>query len=329
MTYLLGVDAGNTKTIALVAQPDGTIIGAARSGVGDIYASTPEPALKQIALAVDNALTQAGASRDEIASGCFSLAGADWQEDYDFLLAAMKEHKSGEIVAVYNDAIGALRAGSPDGTGVVLACGTGTAIGGRNAEGKYWHASFWQEAFCGHEMGSRALRAVYRAELGIDPPTALTAPILAHYRQPSVEALLHHYTARDHEDFPAAKTARLSRIVLREADRGDEAALKIVGDMGRGLAEYALVAARKVGIEGTAFPLVLNGGVFRHHSNILINVILDGIRPVAPDVQVIRSRHEPAVGALMMAFEQNGIALQGEVLARLEASVPGHDLFHT
>jgi N-acetylglucosamine kinase-like BadF-type ATPase len=327
MTYILGVDAGNTKTIALVARLDGTIIGAGRGGCGDIYATTPEPALEQIRLAVDTALAQAGATRDELASGCFSLAGADWDEDYAFLKAAMTKQGSGAVVHIYNDAIGALRAGSPDGTGVVIACGTGTACGARSADGKFWHSSFWQESLCAHEMGSRALRAVYRAELGIDPPTTLTAPLLAHYDMPSVGALLKHFTAHGHEPFPVMKIARLSRIVLDEAVNGDAAALKIVEDLGRGLADYALAAARQVGIAPD--PLVLNGGVFKHNSTVLIDVILERIRTVAPGVNPIMSRHEPAVGALMLAFEHHGITIAGDVLANLEASEPGQELFRT
>ncbi|MEO8378016.1 MAG: hypothetical protein ABI579_10125, partial [Candidatus Sumerlaeota bacterium] len=69
-------------------------------------------------------------------------------------------------------------------------------------------------------------------------------------------------------------------------------------------ADYALAAARKVGIAPD--PLILNGGVFKHNSTVLIDVILDRIRPFAPNVNPIMSRHEPAVGALMLAFEQHG-----------------------
>ena len=39
MQYVLAVDGGNTKTIALVAALDGTILGAGRGGCGDIYNS--------------------------------------------------------------------------------------------------------------------------------------------------------------------------------------------------------------------------------------------------------------------------------------------------
>ena len=37
MHFVLGVDGGNTKTIALVASLNGAILGAGRGGCGDIY----------------------------------------------------------------------------------------------------------------------------------------------------------------------------------------------------------------------------------------------------------------------------------------------------
>ena len=61
MTYILGVDGGNTKTIALVARIDGTIVGAGRGGCGDIYGGAgPSGAIAEIERAVLGALTAAG-----------------------------------------------------------------------------------------------------------------------------------------------------------------------------------------------------------------------------------------------------------------------------
>ncbi len=37
MPYVLAVDGGNTKTIAMVATAEGAVLGAAYGGCGDIY----------------------------------------------------------------------------------------------------------------------------------------------------------------------------------------------------------------------------------------------------------------------------------------------------
>lgn len=330
MTYFLGVDAGNTKTIALVAAEDGTILGSGRGGCGDIYgASTPGAAIEQIERAVESALGDAGVSASDIHTGGFSLAGADWHSDFEFLTAEMTKRGYGAHVRVYNDAIGALRAGSPDGTGVVIACGTGTAIGARSKSGKIWHGSFWQEPLCGEEMGSRALRAIYRAELGIDSSTGLTAAVLKHFNEPSVEQMLYRFTARDAKHPTSAEVAKLSRVVLDEAAKGDQAALTIVQTLGHELADYALAAVRQVGMVGTSFTLVLNGGVFRHDSTTLLDAVLEQIRVSVPDVQIVSSELEPAAGALLLAFEAGGIAVDSALLRKMEASLPPRELFHT
>src|SRR5262245_475221 len=61
MTYVLGVDGGNTKTIALIAGLDGAIVGAGRGGCGDIYGSTRDnPGIPQVERAVRAALAAAG-----------------------------------------------------------------------------------------------------------------------------------------------------------------------------------------------------------------------------------------------------------------------------
>src|SRR5690349_281707 len=137
MTYLLGVDGGNTKTIALVARPDGTVVGAGRGGCGDIYGvAGPAGAIAEIERAVLAAL----------AAGAFSLAGADWPEDFALFEREIRRLGFGRSIMVLNDALGALWAGAPAGAAVSVVCGTGVAIGARGVDGRLWHGSFWLES---------------------------------------------------------------------------------------------------------------------------------------------------------------------------------------
>jgi N-acetylglucosamine kinase-like BadF-type ATPase len=327
---ILGVDGGNTKTIALLAAPDGTILGAGRSGCGDIYgALTAEAAIREIASAIIAALTQANAAREQIDCACFSLAGADWPEDYTYLQSALKGAGFGREVRVYNDAIGALRAGSPDGTGVVIACGTGTAVAARNADGQFWHSSFWQEAACGLQLGRQMLRAVYRSELGLEPSTTLTQAALRLFNQPTVEALLHHFTARETDASATNLASQLAPYLLTEAENGDPVARRIVEGNAARLAEYALVAARKVGIDHSPYSVLLNGGVFRHSGSLMVDTIRERLQRVSPSVTLVRSRHEPATGALLLAFELAGIAVTPDLMNRLESTLPPVAFFTT
>ena len=79
----LGVDAGNSKTVALVCDDRGTVLGWGRAGIGDIYGAPDEQtAVRNVFTAVDAALDAAGV--DAIRAAAFCLAGVDWPEDERF-----------------------------------------------------------------------------------------------------------------------------------------------------------------------------------------------------------------------------------------------------
>jgi len=328
MNLVLGVDGGNTKTLALVARGDGVIIGTGRAGCGDIYgASSPAAAIAEIEHAVYAALTEASIQPAELSAGAFSLAGADWPEDFRLLEDALRADGYGQNIVVVNDAIGALRAGSPDGTGVAVACGTGAAIGARGTDGRIWHSSFWQEPQGAGELSSRALRAVYRAELGIDPPTTLAERILAAFGARSVEEILHRLTARD---IPRPEDSRqLVRLLFDAADAGDATARRIVISHGKALGEYAIVAARQVGLLEEPFTLVLTGGVWRHPSPLLRDSLVARVHEAAPGARATQSRFEPAAGAVLLALDLAGIDPDAALLERLETTLPGAEFFAT
>src|SRR5688572_16516752 len=328
MNLVLGVDGGNTNTLVMVARRDGLIMGTGRAGCGDIYGTTSrEVAITEIERAVDAALTEAGIQPTELSAGAFSLAGADWPEDFRLLEDAMRARGYGQNIVIVNDAIGALRGGSPDGTGVAVACGTGAAIGARHPDGRTWHSSFWQEPQGAGELSSRALRAIYRAELGIDPPTTLTEQILAAFAARSVEEILHRLTARD---IPRPENWRqLVRPLFDAADAGDAAARQIIISHGKALGDYAIAAARQVGLLEVPFTLVLTGGVLRHPSPLLRDSLVARVHTAAPGVRVTQSRFEPAAGAVLLALELARIEADPTLLERLETTLPGAAFFAT
>ena len=83
---MLGVDGGNTKTLAAVADEPGRTLGMGRAGAADIYnAPKPAVAVEAMAAAVEQALAAAGVPAGELAAAVFSLAGADWPEDFTLL----------------------------------------------------------------------------------------------------------------------------------------------------------------------------------------------------------------------------------------------------
>jgi len=337
MRYVLGVDGGNTKTIALVAALDGTIVGAGRGGNGDIYNADvtgthwPDPAAAAIAnveFAVETALQAAHILPSELLAGVFSMAGADWPEDFALLNSAMRVRGYGRSISVQNDALGVLHAGVANNIGVSVVCGTGGATGARGPDGRTWHSSFWQDQAQGSsQLSHMALEAVVRSELGIDPPTTLKQRFLEYFDLESVEQVLHLFTARGQHS--PRRIDGMTPFLMDEAAAGDAAARKIVQDHGRALGEYAKVAARYVGLEGTPFSLVLAGGVLRHPSTLLADTIIERVQTNSPDVRPTRCRFEPVIGALFTALEAAGAPINDALLERLIPTIPSSELFAT
>ena len=157
-------------------------------------------------------------------------------------------------------------------------------------------------------------------------PTSLTGRVLAHYGQQTVEGLLHSLTRRDRR--ASRRLGRLARILLDEAEAGDRTSRTLVCEHGAALGNYALAAARKVGLKGE-YTLVTSGGVMRHPSRILIRALMKRVQEAHPGAEWQASRHEPVFGALLLALELAGHPVHDDLMSRLEATCPDESLFRT
>lgn len=328
-SLVLGVDGGNTKTIAIVATAAGKVLGAGRAGPSDMYNAVSETiALNEVRAAVTRAIESAGVDASDLAIGAFSMAGADWPEDFVFLNDTFRGFGFGRVTHVVNDAIGALRAGTPDGVGVAVVLGTGIAIGARNARGDIWYTGHWPVATGGAELGNRGLQAVYEGHLGLGPATSLEEGVLRFFDVPTVEDALHRCTMRGFTRSQCDQ-ARLAPVVLDYAAQGDEVALTIVNDAGARNARVALFAARTLGLDQASFRLVLAGGVLRHPSGLLRRAIRDAVKAEIPGVMVVDDAPEPVVGAVLLAMDVGEMPSGPAVRERIVGTLPGRELFET
>lgn len=332
MTELyLGVDGGNSKTVALVGDGHGQVVGWARAGVGDIYGRAGEQsAVKEVVSAVQSALDLAGATQSDIAGAAFRLAGVDWAEDSGFWADAIRAQLPLlKRWSVQNDGFAMLRWGDLSGAGVAVGAGTGPAVAGRGPRGDY-AASWWiQEYLGGAAMGEAAFRSVMRAHLGLGPATCLTATLIRMEGVAGVEQLLWEYTRRvDPRPFHGLKKA--ARAVLEAADAGDEAACDIVSYQAASLARYVEVAARECGwASDAAIPVVLGGSLLTSSSGALRDRLMQAVVRSRPAASVVAIGGSPSAGALLDAMAESGVRITVEVRDRVQrAGIPA-ELFMT
>jgi len=319
---LLGVDGGATKTIALVADTTGTVLGAGRSGSSDIHSEhPPSRAIDNVIAGVREAMSAAGVEAEDLEASVFGLCGADWPEDVTYYAEALQSRlKLHDTPTVTNDAFNSLRAGTDDGIGVALVLGTGGAIAARGPAGAEWFSGERLERAGAHELGRVVYDALVRAEYADGTPPAYTAAALRVFDVDSVEALVYAITRTGGTGYRSV--ARLAPALLAAANEGDPPSQRVVRDQGHRLARYVQAAGRRVGLSPRGRKLVMAGGLLRSGGSL----IKDAIEASLPDYSVSVSRLEPAHGAVLMAADRTGVRLPTE---RLAESGPAHAFFAT
>jgi N-acetylglucosamine kinase-like BadF-type ATPase len=329
----LGIDAGNSKTAALLCCGDGRVIGTGRSGCGDIYGVTrAADAVAAVFDAIHRALAAADVAPRAVKTAAFRLAGIDWPEDIAFweqvLASEFPELKHPSLL---NDGFAPIRCGEPSGIAVAIVVGTGPAVAGRGPDGREWSMSWWiQESLGAGGIGHEALRAACRHKLGIGPATALTDALPTIYQQHSIEAVLHSFTQRL-DSLGWRDKGQAARTVLASAKAGDPVANAIITRQAQRFAEYARATATHVGFDPQhdIVPIVLAGSVVTADHSPMADALhhelarqIPGYRPVLPTLP-------PVAGAALDAIADAGIPVTDDILATMTRTLRDKDFLRT
>jgi len=320
------VDGGSSKTIALIADDRGQVLGAGRSLGSNWTGEDVEIPMGVVAQAAREALRQAGAEPRDVALGVFTLSGADWPEDHTRRAVVLAQSNLAQQVIVKNDAFGVLRAGTSSPYGMVIAAGTGAMTAVITPDGREWHYGYYQNYGGASDLSREILEAVLRAEAGMNPPTHLTRRVLQALDFPNVDDLLRALIA---ERIPEGDRLRLCPLAFEAAAEGDHAAAKLLAQHGAALAEYAAALIRRFEMQPLAFDLVLGGSLFKGRSPLLVDSITLAVHHAAPQARIVLSRFEPVIGSVLLALDALKIPAGEAVLERLSASQPGQDFFDT
>lgn len=315
----VGVDAGGTKTHALVADESGEVLGVGRAGPGNWEGVGLDGALAALRQAVGEALAAARTSPQEVTAAAYGLAGLDWPSDEARLRPLVEElGLSGPSVLV-NDTFVALRAGAREPWGVVIVAGTGTTVAGRNRRGETartlglgYPFDDWGSA---PDLAQAALHAVARAYTGRGPATTLSERLVRLVGAADVPDLLEGVSRWRYNLFPLV--ADVVQALMEEADAGDEAAQEIVQRAGQELGGGAVVVIRRLGMEGEEFDLVLAGGLFRSATPLLLDTLAETVQFFAPGARPVRLEVPPVVGGVLLAMDAVRWPVTPEVRERL------------
>ncbi|MFL5733910.1 MAG: N-acetylglucosamine kinase [Chloroflexia bacterium] len=306
--YFLGIDIGATKSHALVADEDGRALGFGRAGPGnhqDVGYEGMSAALREAAA---EALSMAGISMEQVAGAGFGIAGFDWPSQRPRMLETVRHALGmdrGVPVAVTNDVMLGLVAGTNEGWGVALSAGTSNNCRGRDRLGREGRVtgegSQFGEYGGGHELVAKALHAVTAAWSLRGPDTRLTEALVEYVGARDVDDLLEGISQRYY--FLSSEAAP---IVFDVASSGDRVAREVIAWAGRELGDLAVGVIRQLGFERTTFDVVLSGSLFEG-GPVLTGPLGETVHAVAPGARLKRLAAPPVIGAVLIGMEEAGL----------------------
>lgn len=324
MKHYLGVDAGGSKTYAMITNELGEIVGKGHSGNGNHQINYDE-ARANIGESVRLALHQAGLDPGGIESACFGLAGADRPVDFSILRPMIGELGFAKYDIVCDTMI-AMRAGTSRSYGVVLICGSGTNSAGRNRQGEDYQCGGFDYQFGdfggGWTLAVEAFRSVIRAWDGRERPTLLTGLLLEYLGYDSVLKMFNDYL-----DNGKSVPVDVTKLIFQAAGQGDEVALAILRRQGEELGKSACAVIERLNMREETFDIVLAGSVVtKGEGPYITDCIRAAVRGLAPNASLLKLRTEPVIGALWMAMEAEGTPLNRSVYERLSQVTDYHDV---
>ena len=347
------IDGGGTKTLFLLAEADGTVIGIGRGGPLNALFVPPDEAIRSVRQAAVGALHEVsmecadvpvlyasapGASRDIVDAG---IAG---------LVRPTRLDAAGDELAVLTGAL-------VDEAGVVVLAGTGSFAVGRRGlrdcdsraagDGSRhgvaarheivtrggWGPLLGDEGSA-YAIGLAALRAAALAFDNRGEHTSLCELALEHFSVARAWSLATMNMDRE-------QVASFAVRVSEASAAGDAVAAEILAQAGRDLGRLGVSVLRELagrnepgepGESGEAGPesepeaecgrrtlATLTGGVSRAAAP-LVEAFRDEITSFSTDVQIVPPRYSPAGGALLVALGIAGLRKPGTVPAGMRAS---------
>lgn len=300
---LIGIDGGGSKTLVLLADSAGNILGKGESGPSNYQAVGQVKARQAILAAVAAAFQDANRSIQPPAVLCAGLAGVDRQSDQEWVLSWLGKETQARQIILVNDAILLLWAGTPSGWGIGLVSGTGSMCIGRSPDGIMARAGGWGyllgDEGSGYAIGLAALHAVTQSADGRAPETILLERILQKWGGDTPQNLVPMVY---NQPITRQDIAGLAPLVIKAATDGDQVSKAILDQAVQDLALAVLAVTQKLNLKETV-PWAVGGGLLIH-CDLLVEGIISATQKSGITLNPVTKVDQPVLGAVQLALHK-------------------------
>jgi N-acetylglucosamine kinase-like BadF-type ATPase len=255
--YVIGVDGGGTKTVAVAYDVEGNVLGEGRSGFSNVMVDFKE-ATKHILEAIEQA--QGNLPKVDCKYIYLGIAGSEGIENKDELIQILIDAFQTKV-SVVNDSIIAHAATLKGEDGILAISGTGAIAIGISSEKRVFTGGW------GHLLGDEGsgywivMEAFRQMIIEADeslPLGQLSMELLKEmgYTDPQ-DIKLYAYSR------PKAEIAKLCKVVTRIAIAGDPVATRILDHAGQKLGKMTWNCCKKLGYKDQ-ITIGLSGSIFKN-----------------------------------------------------------------
>lgn len=302
--WVLGIDAGGTKTHCAIAGMDGKIVAEGYAGTSNYQLVGDKATEIELKKAIEEALLHAKLDKKDITIAVFGMSGADEERDFQILEPMAKRLLENSVTKVVHDSWIGFRAASDVMVGVVSICGTSAGHSGKNLDGVEFtlrNLDYETGNYGGGiDLANQALHYAFRSNEGTYKKTILEEKMPALFGVDNMNDVCNYIRENG---VTKEKRHQIPFLVFESANNGDIVSRMLIEKMGYEEGLYGAGIVRRLGLEQEKIPAVLIGGLFQSGNQILVDAYMKGIREAAPLCYPVVLDKPPVIGAIMLALE--------------------------
>jgi N-acetylglucosamine kinase len=303
-SYVLGVDGGATRTVALLGTTTPTttaaVLGRGESGSSNYHNVGIVAAGNAIRKAAVNAKKQGGVPKVKAEIAVVALAALDSTHGIQIARRFVRDAHVARRIFVIHDSVSALYAATKGSQGIIVNCGTGCFAAGMNDAGEYARVGGWgyliDDKGSAFEIGMKAITMGFRMADGRTPRSDLTSILKTRMAVRRFDEILDRIYSNQ---IGVEEIAALAPYISKAAGR-DKVCREILREVGTSLAELACTTAKRLKMAGRSFPLFMMGGGFKS-GRYFIEPFTSGVRCECPRVRFLALEDEPVLGSYLIA----------------------------
>ena len=309
MKYYIAFDGGGSKLQGILFDETGKILNTGLSG----GINSNVHSLDAVQQHVEECVAQLFAGLDNPPDQITGIISSQYTPEYREVVERYVPCR--EILGGGEGLLGVLACGVTNG--LCALAGTGSDVfliqNGKNVDTIGGWGYLLGDDGSGVWIGVYGARELAKAVSGMVPKNLLTDMLEEAFQIHSVGDLLREVYGR--KASPAFYLGSFCKVVQQAAELGDATAIRILRESGEALAKQAELLIEKHNL-GSSLPMCLTGSVLRH-CKAMREEFSAYLWKRYPDLQIIRPKFEPVVGAVILGLLHSGMTMSDGLLEML------------